>query len=541
MTLSTTEHDFGTTVIGNRSAALRITVSNAGTTSIGALSVGLAGPTSGDFEISRDDCSGTQLSGGGSCVIEVEIVPTALGPREALLAVSAPGGERVIATLRGVGSSSGISVSPSVVAFGETGIGQTGALKTVVLRNTALLATGTIAVGVTGAGAASFTITRDVCTGTSLVRGASCAVDVRFVPASGGSLSATLSASAPSAPTVSAQLLGVAGEPTTLTADPSGSHSFGAQEVGSGGGSATFVIANTGPRSTGALSIQLAGPNPGDFQVFANGCYPNLVVGATCSIQVSFSPSASGMRTAAVKLSDAYGTALTIDLAGEGLPGPAPETKLTLSPAGSFSFPPTLIAATVMQTVTVTNPASTPTGPLSTSVHVCNDYYYYGCYPSPSFKLENDTCDGIALPAGGSCTISIAFTPTFTGFDVAQFDVYAPGFSGTLGLSGTGVGLHASINSVEFASTPVGGTSASQTVVITNTGPASTGTLATEVSGFVFEIVSNTCAGASLPPGGFCTMTVRFKPTAPGGRYGSVGVNATPGGTLQLQLFGVGL
>ncbi len=540
LALSTTTHDFGSMAVGGQSPVLTITVSNTGTTRTGALSVAFAGPTSADFALARDDCSGLQLSGGATCVIEVEVVPSQLGLRQATLTVSEPGGERVTATLSGTGSTSGLSLSPTVVTFGETGIGQNGGTKTLVVRNTAFLATGAITVAMSGGGAAAFTITRDICSTTSLERGASCAIDVRFVPATGGSHSATLTVAGVTAPGRSVQLLGLAAEATTLTATP-GSYSFPAQEVGFSGSEVTFVIANTGTRPTGALVVEVAGANRSDFQVAVIGCYPTLAAGATCSVGVTFAPSVAGMRAASVTLSDPIGSNVTINVTGEALPAPPPPTVLTLNPRGSFAFPPTLIGAPVTQVVTVTNPASVATGPLSTSVLACDDYYYWGCYPSPGFSLWTDTCDNVSLPAGGSCTVAITFTPSFVGIETAQFDVSAPGFTATLGLSGTGTGLHPSLGEVTFPPTVVGSTSASQTVVITNNGPGPTGTLASEISGFVFEIVSNTCAGASLPAGGFCTIAVRFKPTATGGRYGSLGVTATPGGTIHVQVFGVGL
>ena len=92
-----------------------------------------------------------------------------------------------------------------------------------------------------------------------------------------------------------------------------------------------------------------------------------------------------------------------------------------------------------------------------------------------------------------------------------------------------------------FPETPVGGASVAQTILITNSGASPTGTIATEVSGFVFEITSDTCTGVSLAAGGFCTISVRFEPTASGSRSGALGVSAMPGGGLEIWLSGVGL
>lgn len=540
LSLSTTTHDFGALSLGGRSPVLVITVSNTGTGSTGTLTVALTGPASDDFALLKDECSGIRLSGGSTCAIEVEAVPSTLGLRQAVVTISGSEGERVTATLSGTGSSSGLSLSPTIATFGEVGVGQTGALKTVIVRNTATTATGPMTVSLTGGGAPAFTITRDICSTTSLERGASCALDVRFAPLTEGSHSATLAVAGASAPSRSVQLLGLGRQPTALTASPAGGHAFGTEFVGNVSAGMSFVITNTGTQPTGALGLRMAGAHPADFQLEAFGCYPTLAAGASCSVEVRFAPTAAGTRTASVIASDPIGSSATIDVVGEALPQLPPPAALRLSIGGPF--PPTLIGASTSQVVTVTNPASTATGPLNTSVLACSyDYYGTGCYPSSSFSLGSDTCDGVSLPAGGSCTASITFRPTFVGVDAAQFEVHAPGFGGTLYLSGTGTGLQPSIDNVNFASTVVGTTSASQTIVITNAGPGSSGSLATEISGFVFEVVSNTCAGVSLAEGGFCTIAVRFKPTAPGGRYGSLGITATPGGTIQIQLFGLGL
>jgi hypothetical protein len=540
LTLSVATHNFGSLAIGARSPVLAVTVSNSGSSSTGTLSVSLSGPASSDFALPRDLCSGLRLSGSGRCTIEVDVVPTAAGLRQALLTVSGSEGERATATLSGTGSSSGLSLSPTVVAFGEAAVGQTGALKTVVVRNTAVTATGAMTVSVTGAGSSAFTITRDLCSLASLERGASCAIDIRFAPQVAGSLAATLSVAGISAPSRSVQLLGLARQPTSLTASPSGSHIFSATAIGNSSPEATFVILNAGTEATGPLGIQVVGPNPPDFEVVTDGCYPTLAPGATCTVRVTFSPLATGNRSASVSIADALGSSVTINLSGEGISAPAPPTPLTLVPGGSFTFPTTGVGGSVSQTVTVTNPGSAATGPLNTSVLVC-DYYYYGCYPSATFTLAADNCDGVSLPAGGSCTVSITFSPTWVGTEAAEFHVDAAGYTATLGLSGSGVGVQTSISSIEFAPTPVGTTSASQTVVITNSAATPTGTIATEVTGFVFAKVSDTCAGTVLAPGGFCTIAVRFEPTSAGARFGSLGISALPGGTVYVQLHGVGL
>ncbi len=76
LALSVTSHDFGALAIGARSPVLAITVSNSGTAHSGTLAVGLSGPSSGDFQVLKDECSGVRLSRGATCAVEVEVIPT---------------------------------------------------------------------------------------------------------------------------------------------------------------------------------------------------------------------------------------------------------------------------------------------------------------------------------------------------------------------------------------------------------------------------------------------------------------------------------
>lgn len=55
-----------------------------------------------------------------------------------------------------------------------------------------------------------------------------------------------------------------------------------------------------------------------------------------------------------------------------------------------------------------------------------------------------------------------------------------------------------------------------------------------------FAVLSNTC-GASIGPGGMCTVTVRFDPVSLGTRNGTLTASATPGGSVMASLTGQGV
>jgi hypothetical protein len=543
LTLSTEAWDFGVTAIGGRSTMLRVTVTNTGPGSSGTLAVGVSGPSAPDFKVTKDECTGRQLAGGGSCLLEVELIPTLAGPREAVLTVSAPDGARATVSLSGSGSGTGstLSLTPTLFSFDDAAIGSPGVTKTFVVRNTVAVASGPLTVAITGANAASFHITRDLCSTVSLTVTVSCSINVQFVPATGGEHVASLEVTHSAGPGRTARLSGVGGAATTLAVTPPGAYAFGQRTIGTISEPTTFTLANTGSGPTGRLSLSLTGPNAADFHFSVNGCYPSLPVGGSCTLDVRFAPVALGTRVASIRVSDVFGSTATIELSGDALPEPPPPTPLSLSPSGSFTFAPTLIGATASHTVTVTNPGPTSSGPLETSVQTCSsDYYYYDyyCFPSTTFLLSQDNCAGVDLAAGASCTVVIDFKPTDLGTHSAGFQAVGTSVGG-LAVYGSGTGLHASSYSLTFANVPVGGTSAPQGIVITNAGTTTAGPITTEISGFVFEFSANTCSGVSLAAGASCTISVRFKPTAVGVWSGTVGLSATPGGTFHIPLEGM--
>jgi|tagenome__1003787_1003787.scaffolds.fasta_scaffold20985392_2 hypothetical protein len=79
--------------------------------------------------------------------------------------------------------------------------------------------------------------------------------------------------------------------------------------------------------------------------------------------------------------------------------------------------------------------------------------------------------------------------------------------------------------SVAFADQTVGTQSAARTVTLANTGNADLQVNGVSLGGTDardFAIATNGCAGAPVPPGGSCTVTVKFAPTVNGPRTGSL-------------------
>ncbi len=162
------------------------------------------------------------------------------------------------------------------------------------------------------------------------------------------------------------------------------------------------ILTNTGSARLDISSI-VASPN----FTQKNDCGSHRKVGALCTIEIRFNPHAVGTITGTITITDnASNSPQIIPLTGVG-------TAVTLLPS-SLDFGNQPVGSTSQpQTVTLTNYANRA---LSISGGELT-----GNNPG-AFTLQNTTC-GRSLPAGGSCTVSIAFAPKTAGPKTATLEV----------------------------------------------------------------------------------------------------------------------
>jgi len=100
--------------------------------------------------------------------------------------------------------------------------------------------------------------------------------------------------------------------PTSLT--------FGAQAIGTTSAPQSITIANTGNASLFINSAATRGANPLDFTQVSDGCSGlTLAAGASCSVSITFSPTATGTRSATFILTDnAANSPQTVPITGTG-------------------------------------------------------------------------------------------------------------------------------------------------------------------------------------------------------------------------------
>lgn len=95
---------------------------------------------------------------------------------------------------------------------------------------------------------------------------------------------------------------------------------FGNQGVGTTSAPQSVVVTNTGEGPLEVASVALAGTNPGDFAISSNSCAAAVAPGGSCSVGVTFTPTAPFARAASLRIVDnALGSPHTVALSGVGL------------------------------------------------------------------------------------------------------------------------------------------------------------------------------------------------------------------------------
>jgi hypothetical protein len=148
---------------------------------------------------------------------------------------------------------------------------------------------------------------------------------------------------------------------------------------------------------------------------------------------------------------------------------------------------------------------------------------------------ETDNC-GISVPAAGSCTLSVTFTPTASGSRsgslLIQDDASGSTHSITLQGIGFGPGVALTPANLAFSGVSIGSSSAPQAVTLTNTGNASLTISNFRISGAYTQ--TNNCP-ATLASGSSCAINIVFSPTSSGTQSGTLTVTDSALGGTQTE------
>ena len=293
----TANENLGTALVGQAGPATTVNFVNRTGQALTISSIA----TTGDFT-QTNNCP-TSLAAGKQCTFTLRLNPSVAGLRNGTLTINdnAPGGSQ-IANLTGTGTFVSLT---SLKNFGTVVYGKTSS-QAVTLTNT-----GSAPLTISSIATRSDFTQTNTC-GTSVPAGVACTITVSFHPTASGIRNGGLIvfSSDGGEPRV-LQLQGtgqaISFTPTAVT--------FASQPVGTT--SSPKFVTVTNPSATDTLTL---GPitDTGDFSA-SNNCPAALSPGATCTISVTFTPTATGTRkgTVAVTSSD-FRSPQNVALTGTG-------------------------------------------------------------------------------------------------------------------------------------------------------------------------------------------------------------------------------
>lgn len=256
--------------------------------------------TTGDY--AQTNTCPASLPNGSRCSISLAFTPVSAGTRTGTLTVtdSDPSSPQVV-NLSGTGTVVSLT---AIRKFSPRVIGTSGK-QPITLKNSGTSPLAISAVSTIG----DFSQSNNC--GTTLQAGASCTITAVFSPTSSGFRygSLTIAHNDPASP----QTIPMVGVGLAESFVPA-SLAFGSQAVGTTSSSKTITMTNPG---TAALVIADVAAT-GDF-ADTNSCGSSLRPGSSCSITVTFTPTAKGSRTGTIVITDGdLNGPQTINLTGTG-------------------------------------------------------------------------------------------------------------------------------------------------------------------------------------------------------------------------------
>jgi hypothetical protein len=217
-----------------------------------------------------------------------------------------------------------------------------------------------------------------------------------------------------------AYAVSILAEPDTLTLAPP-NPIFAPLLIGTPSGAQAETLTNTGTATVVISSIALTGTNATDFGQ-NHTCGSSLAAGADCTINVTFTPSQFGPRSASLTITDnTVGSPHSVSLGGIGL---------TSGPNATWSA----TSLAFNQFVGTTSPAQS----IALSDYGTTALSIAGIAATASFG-ETDDC-GSSLASGASCTVNVTFTPSAMGSVIGTLSATdnAPSSPQTVSLNGMG-------------------------------------------------------------------------------------------------------
>ena len=452
---------------------------------------------------------------------------------------------------------SSVTTSPGSLNFGSVATGTTSAAQTVTVSNP----TGSAAAVSSIAAGGDFAQTNNC--GSSIAANGSCTVNVTFSPSASGARSGALTVNAGGVTdTVSLSGNGIAPGPV-LNANPA-SLAFARTAVGASAAPQTVTITNTGTSSASVSGVSVTG----DYKQTDN-C-SSIAVNGSCSVTVSFSPTAGGSRTGTLTVaSNATNTPTTVALSGTGVDGTvnlaAGQPASASSSNGSF-VPANLTDADPSTYWESANGAFPQWAQVDLGQNWNVGKVVLRLPPSTAWGARTQTLsvlgstDGTTFstlvgsntytfdPNANNNTVTIPFTAASARYvrvnitansgwpagQLSDFQAYLGSGGGT-----TGPSIATNTTNLSFGNQTVNTSSGAQAVTVSNSGTGAASISSITTTGDFGQ--TSTC-GSTLAAGASCTVNVTFTPTATGARTGTLSIASNaPGSPATVALTGTGV
>jgi hypothetical protein len=426
-----------------------------------------------------------------------------------------------------------LTISPSVQEFGDVVVGEASTAATFTVTNEGTGRSPRLVAELGGADPGSYRISANNC-GDALDPDQTCTVSVIFQPRSEGASSATLTVRGGDVE-AAASLSGNGAADAGLVISPT-PYNFGDAILGTPSAPQTFTVRNTGDAESGMITISLSGLDATQFELGTDACTgETLAADATCTVEVIYAPSASGVHMGTLQASASPGATATATIQGRA----AAAASLRLLPTSQDFGTVVTGSSSPEVTFTLTNPGGVPTGTIS---------HTFGGANAAEFSVRASTCAGAPLAGGANCEIVVRFNAASAGAKVATLDVTDGTLNASSSLTATGAAPGAIViepSTRDFGSSAIGVATGGTTFTVRNTGGSATGALTVALAGTNpadFPVIEggDGCSGATLPAAGTCTIAVQFRPGASGARSATLRVQGTPGGTATAALSGNG-
>jgi hypothetical protein len=388
----------------------------------------------GDFKVDGSNCTGARLGPAGTCTLFASFNPTATGLRTAAIDIfdsATPSPQIIFLDGTGVTSlpspPSAFPVPAGPFDFGSQIVRNNGKTLSFPLTNNTGVALGVSFLISSPDGVQNFIQTNNC--GGLLAVGATCTLRVTFRPGEAGEVDNSVEVGQYfNGDVLATNLIKLHGAGLGAVKLSEDNLDLGIQTL-TRTGTQTVSLTNRQMKPLAITGVSLTGTTPGDFHQ-TNTCGSSVPAESSCVFILAFIPTAEGVRTATVTITD--------DQPPNPLLPPDQQGKAVINLKGVGTASEVSLSTTTLRLGTQT---------LGTSGTLRMAVANYGSTAasvggisitgSSEFSQKN-TC-GSSIAPFSACTISVTFSPTVQGVALATLNVTVGGIASVVNLSGTGV------------------------------------------------------------------------------------------------------